>query len=495
MIDRPSAKRAENHLTPLRYNPRMRTLLVLSVLLLLCSPTVYADGPTVGATAPALPEAEWLVPPEAATLAGHAGRVVLVSFWHDADAARANSWLDVWQETHWKKGLRVLLLARVDSEPLQTRVAQQAFAYPVASVASLGDYEAAAKAGETVLVGADGTVAWRGPLEELDGTLVAKLLRQVKLSKEPPTPETLEALNALAQRSAEIGAPALAVDVYDHVQKRCKKTPDADAAAEAEKALKKDSRTKKAFAAAKAFFNVASAWMRVGTSERKQKDLAKKLDKFLEKHGETRTGAQARLILGSLRGDAAVAAMRAFIREQNVSTSGGSWRTTLKKPPQLEFTKGRSYFWVLETSEGPMRIRFLPDVAPMHVSSTIYLTELGFYDGLVFHRVIPGFMAQGGCPIGKGTGNPGYKYSGEFDSSVRHDKPGLLSMANAGPGTDGSQFFILFKPARHLDGKHTIFGELVEGQGTLKKLEAQGSKPNGTPKKKMVIEKATIETE
>ena len=237
-----------------------------------------------------------------------------------------------------------------------------------------------------------------------------------------------------------------------------------------------------------------AAWMRAGTSERKQKDAAKKLDAFLAKHGETRTGDQARLLLANVRGDAALATMRAFIREQGVNTSGGSWRTRLNKPPQLEFTKGRKYFWVLETSEGPIRIRFLPDVAPMHVSSTIYLTELGFYDGLIFHRVIPGFMAQGGCPVGAGTGSPGYKYAGEFDASVRHDRPGLLSMANSGPGTDGSQFFILFKPARHLDGKHTIFGELVDGMGTLKKLEAQGSQ-GGATKKRLVIEKATIEVE
>lgn len=470
----------------------MRTLGVLSVLL--CSSVAFAAGPTVGEPAPALPDAEWLVPPEGPTLADHAGRVVLVTFWRDADAARADPWLDVWQETHWKKGLRVLLLARVDREPLETRIAQQGFAYPVASVATLGAYEAAAAAGETVLVGADGTVAWRGPLEELDGGLVAKLLRRAKLPKEAPTPETLEALNALARRSAEVGAPALALDVYDHVQKRCRKTPDGDTALEAEQALKKDARTKADLAAAKAFFNVAAAWMRVGTSERKQKSLAKRLESFLAKHGDTRTGAQARLLLTSLRGDAAVAAMRAFIREQNADTADGSWRTNLTKPPQLEFSPGREYVWVLETSEGSMRIRLLPRVAPMHVSSTIYLTELGFYDGLVFHRVIPGFMVQGGCPLGNGTGNPGYRYAGELDGSVRHDKPGLLSMANAGPGTDGSQFFILFKPARHLDGKHTIFGELVEGQGTLKRLEAQGT-PGGTTKKRLVIEKATIEVE
>ncbi|MCH2582798.1 MAG: peptidylprolyl isomerase, partial [Planctomycetes bacterium] len=85
------------------------------------------------------------------------------------------------------------------------------------------------------------------------------------------------------------------------------------------------------------------------------------------------------------------------------------------------------------------------DVAPRHGSTTSYLTRLGVYDTLPFHRVITGFMAQGGCPLGTGTGSPGFKYSGEFSSSVKHDRPGLLSMANSGPGADGSQFFLTFK--------------------------------------------------
>jgi peptidyl-prolyl cis-trans isomerase B (cyclophilin B) len=122
-----------------------------------------------------------------------------------------------------------------------------------------------------------------------------------------------------------------------------------------------------------------------------------------------------------------------------------------------------------------MTIELMPTVAPMHVTSTIYLTRLGFYDGLSFHRVIDGFMAQGGCPEGRGTGGPGYQYGGEFDPSARHDRPGLLSMANAGPGTDGSQFFITFLPTPHLDDKHSLFGAVVEGMETLKALEAKGS--------------------
>ena len=103
-------------------------------------------------------------------------------------------------------------------------------------------------------------------------------------------------------------------------------------------------------------------------------------------------------------------------------------------------------------------------------------------------------MAQGGDPLGRGTGGPGYKYDGEFSPSVRHDRPGLLSMANAGPGTDGSQFFITFVPTPHLDGKHTLFGEVVEGMDTVNALEERGSR-NGQTTEDLRIQKATIEVE
>ncbi len=183
-----------------------------------------------------------------------------------------------------------------------------------------------------------------------------------------------------------------------------------------------------------------------------------------------------------------------FIAQQNIDKSIATWKTQLPKPPEVAFDD-KTYFWDVETNVGKIVIKLMPDVAPMHVSSLIYLTRLGFYDGTSFHRVIPGFMAQGGCPLGNGRGNPGYRFAGEFDSSVRHDRPGLLSMANAGPGTDGSQFFITFKPTPHLNDKHTIYGEVVEGMNTVRQLEARRTRGSPNLKDPLQIEKATIRAE
>jgi peptidyl-prolyl cis-trans isomerase B (cyclophilin B) len=184
----------------------------------------------------------------------------------------------------------------------------------------------------------------------------------------------------------------------------------------------------------------------------------------------------------------------AFIESENIDKTNPSWRISVQRPPQATFDSSKTYFWILETNHGQMKIKLLADTAPMHASSTIYLTKLGFYDGLSFHRVISDFMAQGGDPLGNGRGGPGYKYDGEFDPSVKHDAPGKLSMANAGPGTDGSQFFLTFVETPHLDGKHTVFGEVTEGMATLRELESRGSR-SGTPSEPMEITRATIVVE
>lgn len=114
-----------------------------------------------------------------------------------------------------------------------------------------------------------------------------------------------------------------------------------------------------------------------------------------------------------------------------------------------------------QTSKGPIHVRLFDDKTPLTVANFVNLAQRGFYDGLNFHRVIADFMIQGGCPNGTGTGGPGYRFEDECKPDLKHDKPGRLSMANAGPGTNGSQFFITHVPTPWLDGKHTIFGEVV----------------------------------
>ncbi|TPH15854.1 peptidylprolyl isomerase [Litorilituus lipolyticus] len=193
--------------------------------------------------------------------------------------------------------------------------------------------------------------------------------------------------------------------------------------------------------------------------------------------------------------DLAIKRVQQFIASQNIDKTDTRWKTKLVKPELLPFTQGKAYFWNLETTAGAIKIKLLHKDAPMHVSSTMYLTKLGFYDDLTFHRVIPGFMAQGGDPLGNGRGNPGYKYAGEFDGDARHTKAGMLSMANAGPNTDGSQFFITFQPTVFLDGKHTVFGEVTQGlETTLKAIEKLGSRGGRTTEEIKII-KATISVE
>ena len=177
-----------------------------------------------------------------------------------------------------------------------------------------------------------------------------------------------------------------------------------------------------------------------------------------------------------------------------IDKSNPNWKQQLSKPEVMDFKTGERYYWDMETNLGRMSFLLFHEQTPMHVSSTIYLTELGFYDEVLFHRVIPGFMAQGGDPTGTSRGGPGYKYDGEFPAGLSHDRAGLLSMANAGPGTDGSQFFITFIPTQYLDGKHTIFGELVDGMETLKALEERGSNSGKTVEELKII-KATIRRE
>lgn len=137
------------------------------------------------------------------------------------------------------------------------------------------------------------------------------------------------------------------------------------------------------------------------------------------------------------------------------------------EPPKMIINPKHDYSATIETDLGIIKLRLFASLVPRTVNNFIFLSKEGFYNNTIFHRVISNFMAQGGDPTGKGTGGPGYKFNDEFHPSLRHDRAGILSMANAGPNTNGSQFFITHVPTAWLDDKHSVFGEVIEGQDVL----------------------------
>lgn len=155
---------------------------------------------------------------------------------------------------------------------------------------------------------------------------------------------------------------------------------------------------------------------------------------------------------------------------------------------------------IFKTNVGEFEIELYAKECPETVWNFVNLAEGRqetakkgpFYDGLVFHRVIENFMIQGGCPEGTGRGGPGYRFQDEFNQTLRHNAPGVLSMANAGPGTNGSQFFITLVPTPHLDGRHTVFGKVVKGMDVISKIGVAQTGAGDRPVKDIVIEKVTI---
>jgi len=171
-------------------------------------------------------------------------------------------------------------------------------------------------------------------------------------------------------------------------------------------------------------------------------------------------------------------------------------------------TRTPGTYAILETSQGEIVCRLFEKEAPKTVENFIGLaegtkeftdpktgqkTKRPFYDGLAFHRVIPQFMIQGGCPLGNGTGGPGYRFADEFHASLRHNTPGKLSMANSGPNTNGSQFFVTVAPTPHLDNRHSIFGEVTEGYDVVKKISEVPRSSQDRPLKEVRVNSVKIE--
>ena len=160
-------------------------------------------------------------------------------------------------------------------------------------------------------------------------------------------------------------------------------------------------------------------------------------------------------------------------------------------PPAMQIDPKKQYKARMETDKGTMVIELFANKTPITVNNFVFLSREGYYDGVIFHRVIDTFMVQGGDPTGTGRGGPGYKFGDEFDASLKHDKQGILSMANAGPGTNGSQFFITHGPTPHLNGKHTVFGQIVEGLDVLMSIPARDPGNVNAPAVKII--RVTIE--
>jgi cyclophilin family peptidyl-prolyl cis-trans isomerase len=164
---------------------------------------------------------------------------------------------------------------------------------------------------------------------------------------------------------------------------------------------------------------------------------------------------------------------------------------TYDRPPEMTLDPGKDYQANLVTETGTVRIRLFAEEAPETVNNFVFLAREGYYDGSTFHRVIEGFMAQGGDPTGTGTGGPGYSIRDEFHPDLRHDKPGVLSMANRGPNTGGSQFFITHVATPWLDDRHAVFGEVVEGMevvNTLRERDPQRDREPGDTIERVEIE-------
>ena len=175
-----------------------------------------------------------------------------------------------------------------------------------------------------------------------------------------------------------------------------------------------------------------------------------------------------------------------------VGTSDGRTIRQYSQPPGMEIDPAGSYSADIQTNQGTISVELYAEDAPVTVNNFVFLARQGFYDGVIFHRVIPNFMIQGGDPTGTGTAGPGYRFQDEIVPSLAFDSAGILAMANAGPNTNGSQFFITVAPTLHLTGLHTIFGRVTSGQEVADAISVARADRNNRPLEEVVIQHIEI---
>ena len=176
----------------------------------------------------------------------------------------------------------------------------------------------------------------------------------------------------------------------------------------------------------------------------------------------------------------------------NSATGIRGVRKQYSGPPPVTIDTSAEYIASFRTNQGNFRVQLLPVQAPVTVNNFVFLAKEGFYDGLTFHRVIQDFMIQGGDPTGKGSGHPGYRFQDETSPGLVFDAPGKLAMANSGPNTNGSQFFITTVPTPHLNGGHTIFGEVIDGQDVVDQISMVTTDRANRPVQAVVIERVDV---
>ena len=202
--------------------------------------------------------------------------------------------------------------------------------------------------------------------------------------------------------------------------------------------------------------------------------------------------AQATPVATSSAGSTVAGPTETLVPTSTTSAVRPAGRTRYSSPPAMTLDSAFDYVADFRTSQGGFRVKLLASQAPVTVNNFVFLAQQGFYDGLTFHRVIENFMIQGGDPTGNGAGGPGYVFQDEIVPGLVFDQPGKLAMANAGPGTNGSQFFITTVPTLHLNGNHTIFGEVTEGQAVVTAISRVATNNRDAPLQRVVIERIEI---